>query len=378
MATIRAPEVVEGKEITIGFDASRCIHSRFCVLQAPEVFLANVEGPWILPDSVDAAYLASVARNCPSGAISYDAKDTSFNEKPPTVNTIRLRENGPYAVNAELRINDDEALRRTLCRCGASKHKPYCDGSHLEIGFIASGEPPSDESWTLKARHGQVEITPLPNGPLEVRGPIELVSGTGRTIAKTGHCLLCRCGGSEAKPFCDGTHSRIGFCDQEDTAATDAIAEAMPSLAEWLGGRDVLRRLTERFYAKVTDDPILESVFAGIDAHHARHVADFLTEVLGGGEAYTKDGGSHVGMIMRHLHRNITEEQRARWVARMIETANEIGMPSDAAFSEAFAAYLDWGSRLAVINSADGVPPPDAPMPMPRWGWGPTKKPDHQ
>jgi CDGSH-type Zn-finger protein len=52
---------------------------------------------------------------------------------------------------------------------------------------------------------------PVRNGPLKVRGPLEICSGTGRTIIRSGYVKLCRCGGSANKPFCDDTHLKIGF-----------------------------------------------------------------------------------------------------------------------------------------------------------------------
>jgi 3-phenylpropionate/trans-cinnamate dioxygenase ferredoxin subunit len=56
------------------------------------------------------------------------------------------------------------------------------------------------------------KITPLDNGPLMVEGEIELVAPSGEKISTKGaKSFLCRCGGSTKKPFCDGTHSRIGF-----------------------------------------------------------------------------------------------------------------------------------------------------------------------
>lgn len=57
-----------------------------------------------------------------------------------------------------------------------------------------------------------VKIVPTENGPYKVTGPIELVDGDGNPISVPGHTVfLCRCGGSTTKPFCDGTHSKIGF-----------------------------------------------------------------------------------------------------------------------------------------------------------------------
>lgn len=205
-------EVAVGRDITIRFEASRCIHARFCVLQAPTVFLANVAGKWIFPDNLDADHLAAVAENCPSGAITYERHDGRKGETPPPVNLAVVRENGPYAIRAKVSADKlGTADRMTLCRCGASKNKPFCDGSHKDVVFMDSGEPLSRVSEPLKQRDGEMDITAVPNGPLVVTGPIEICSGTGRTIDRTTSVALCRCGGSATKPYCDGTHGRIGF-----------------------------------------------------------------------------------------------------------------------------------------------------------------------
>ena len=372
-------EIATGTEMMVRFDTGLCIHSRFCVLQAPAVFLANTPGEWILPDRMDAPALAAVARNCPSGAITYVPADRVLEERDPPVNNVRLRQDGPYAVNARIAIVGvaGTATRRTLCRCGASRNKPFCDGSHATVGFEATGEPATEPYRPLEPRDGTLTITPMRDGPLELSGSAELVSGTGRTFAKTSHCLLCRCGGSSSKPFCDGTHALNGFTDRcgVGPVVPPKPDVAVPSLAEWAGGRDALRALTLAFYGKVPAEPLLAPLFANMDMRHAEHVADFIAEVFGGPPVYSGEGGSHIGMIVKHLGRAITEEQRARWVALMLETAHEVGMPADAAFRDAFVAYLEWGSKLAVINSAPGVERPEGDWPMPRWGWGALRGP---
>jgi len=205
-------ETVRGEKLELQFEARRCIHSRFCVTWAPQVFLANVKGPWIHPDAMPVERLAEVAHACPSGAIRYRRLDGAPGEPVPPVNLAGVREGGPYAFRAELRIDGVPAgFRATLCRCGASKNKPYCDGSHHEVGFSATGEPPVGKTDMLPARDGVLAIDPQPDGPLRVRGNLEIVSGTGRAVARVTSAFLCRCGGSATKPFCDGTHARIGF-----------------------------------------------------------------------------------------------------------------------------------------------------------------------
>jgi CDGSH-type Zn-finger protein/uncharacterized Fe-S cluster protein YjdI len=190
----------------------RCIHARYCVTGAPKSFLANVVGPWLYPDETDVERLAEIAHLCPSGAIDYRRNDGHEGEPAPKVNMARLRENGPYAVNAPLVIAGEESgYRATLCRCGASKNKPFCDGSHHDVKFQASGEVDLISLDPLEVRDGPLHIDPQQNGPLLVTGNLEICAGTGHVIKRITDAKLCRCGQSGSKPFCDGTHRRVGF-----------------------------------------------------------------------------------------------------------------------------------------------------------------------
>ena len=206
-------ETVEGKDVTISFDSKRCIHARRCVMGEPAVFRANVEGEWIDPDAATAEEIMRVAYACPSGAIMARRRDGGPDEQPPKANILILRENGPLAVHADMTIEGHGAmLRATLCRCGLSRNKPFCDNSHIESGFQTTGEPLSSESTLAIADlTGPVTITPTPNGPLKVIGNLEIESGTGRNVARVDKAWLCRCGQSSKKPYCDGTHKRVGF-----------------------------------------------------------------------------------------------------------------------------------------------------------------------
>jgi len=205
-------ERVRGGRLELAFNGKRCIHARFCVTGAPMVFLSNVQGPWIHPDAMAVEQVVEVAHACPSGAIQYRRVDGGPDEPAPPVNLAAIREAGPYAFRGRLEIDGEPCgFRATLCRCGASKNKPFCDGSHHEAGFAATGEPASGSTGMLPVRDGVVAIDPVLNGPLSVRGNLEIVSGTGRVVARLTSARLCRCGGSASKPFCDGTHARIGF-----------------------------------------------------------------------------------------------------------------------------------------------------------------------
>src|SRR5580698_6134454 len=191
---VEGVETVRTSKIEVQFEGRRCIHARFCVVGAPKVFLANVKGPWIHPEAMPVEEIVEIAHLCPSGAIRYQRLDGGTQEHAPPV------------IDGE-----EHGYRATLCRCGASKSKPFCDGSHHVVEFSATGEPPTTQADPIPEVDGPVAIDPQPNGPLSLRGNLQIISGTGRVVARTVTANLCRCGGSSTKPFCDGTHAKIGF-----------------------------------------------------------------------------------------------------------------------------------------------------------------------
>lgn len=151
--------------------------------------------------------------------------------------------------------------------------------------------------------------------------------------------------------------------------ATDwGYGMATPTLYEWAGGAQALRRLTEVFYDRVLEDPLLEPVFRDMSPQHREHVAWWLGEVFGGPRRYTELGG-YERMLGHHVGKDLSEEQRQRWAQLIARAADDAGLPADPEFRSAFVAYVEWGTRIAVANSASSAtPPPSAPVP--RWGWG--------
>jgi hemoglobin len=146
---------------------------------------------------------------------------------------------------------------------------------------------------------------------------------------------------------------------------------SVPSIYEWAGGADAFRRLTAAFYGHVSKDPVLAPVFAGMDQRHAGHVADWLAEVFGGPDSYSRTRGGHAHMVTKHLGRHITEQQRRRWVELLMDSADEVGLPRDPEFRAVFAYYIEWGTRMAILYSGDN-PPPVRSAPVPRWEWNQT------
>ena len=203
-----------GESVLVTYDTKRCIHAAECVHGLPNVFDPKAK-PWIDPDGAGADELAEVVTRCPTGALKFERLDGGAAEAVPTENTIAIEAAGPLYVHGEIEVVDSDGTvvtrdtRVALCRCGASKHKPYCDGSHSEAGFSDSGAIPDPRLRAGDADSGKLGIALAKDGPLILDGPVTLTGGDDSCTGGKG--ALCRCGASENKPFCDGTHARIGF-----------------------------------------------------------------------------------------------------------------------------------------------------------------------
>ncbi len=205
------PRTYTGNAIDISFDMSRCIHARNCFLKLPQVFDPS-RRPWVDPDAAPAEEIAAMIRTCPSGALTFERRDAGLDEAPPILNRVAVLENGPLAFVGDLEIGGEKMTRATLCRCGQAKNKPYCDYSHVEAGFEATGEPPEhDGEVGTEDQGGAVKISAFENGPMMVKGAVEITTGTGRRVNVVKTAYFCRCGQSKNKPYCDGSHKTAGF-----------------------------------------------------------------------------------------------------------------------------------------------------------------------
>jgi len=211
----RGTREFRGAAVVIRYDAARCIHAAECVRGAPEVFDPTAR-PWIDPDRGEAEHLAAVVRRCPTGALTLTYADGRAGELPEPRATATLVADGPIYLRGRIvhaggtHASLVEYTRVALCRCGASANKPFCDGSHARIGFKDPGACAAAEPAGA-ATAGEVRLIPIKNGPLMVEGQVEFRAADGSTFVAGDKCWLCRCGASANKPFCDGSHKRIGF-----------------------------------------------------------------------------------------------------------------------------------------------------------------------
>ncbi len=211
------PRVYHGESVNVTYDIRRCIHAEECVHRLGEVFDTN-RRPWIQPDQATPGQIADMIPHCPTGALHYQRLDGGPAEEVPTVNTIMLQEDGPLYVSGNLVVKNAEGeqvhadTRLALCRCGAAENKPFCDNTHLKIEFKASGSAVAPQNGEPEDEAGDtLVITPSVNGSVHIEGHFELRDSDGELIYRGSDTWLCRCGGSENKPFCDGAHRRNSF-----------------------------------------------------------------------------------------------------------------------------------------------------------------------
>ena len=210
----------ESDDIEVRYDLARCIHAAECVRGRPKVFNPKRK-PWVEPGHVDADAVAQVIVRCPTGALKFVRKDDGPEEAAPPENRVTVNPDGPLFVRGDVTIqtNDGETVLRdtrvALCRCGQSKNKPLCDGSHTDAGFTHEGglsvtglatTPPDEQP------DGPLTIVLKQNGPFLLKGPFEVKGSYASVYGEK--VSLCRCGGSARKPFCDGSHRTNGFVSE--------------------------------------------------------------------------------------------------------------------------------------------------------------------
>jgi CDGSH-type Zn-finger protein/uncharacterized Fe-S cluster protein YjdI len=227
----------ETESIRVNWDSSRCIHTGICLRRLPGVF--DVEArPWVDLNGADADAVADAIDHCPSGALRYTRLDGAEQEQPNRPTVVLPIENGPLLMVGDLdvRTPDGEQITRenrlTLCRCGKSRNQPFCDNSHLRRGFESGPTHEPEENWP-PPREGADEqptsVVPKQDASLELRGHLRIYHSDGKPLAELGRVLLCRCGQSGNKPFCDSSHHAAGFCSREPDPLPDRLAAESPA-----------------------------------------------------------------------------------------------------------------------------------------------------
>lgn len=127
-------------EVTVVWEAEKCIHSAMCVKGLPNVFQPK-ERPWIKIDASTTDKIIETIKKCPSGALSYYMTDSEDKTSETLDTKVEVLENGPLLVYGTLKVTHKDGKQETknkttaFCRCGDSQNKPYCDGAHIKQDF---------------------------------------------------------------------------------------------------------------------------------------------------------------------------------------------------------------------------------------------------
>lgn len=128
-----------GKRITIHDNRGICAHAGFCTDSLASVFHSEGD-PWIDPDGAQMEKIIETVKKCPSGALSYTVEAVEYRDQDREP-TITVTKDGPYGVTGGIELLDQprghgaSSEHFTLCRCGGSQNKPFCDGTHWSIEF---------------------------------------------------------------------------------------------------------------------------------------------------------------------------------------------------------------------------------------------------
>ncbi|MCB9789096.1 MAG: CDGSH iron-sulfur domain-containing protein [Deltaproteobacteria bacterium] len=215
MSSDDAIHTYPGQSTDVHWDGRLCIHVGECGRARGELFVTGRD-PWGQPDlSADDEVLDVIAR-CPTGALTLTRKRGGSTEQAPAENVVTVSNHGPLYLRGELDIEGAQQdmagvrFRAALCRCGLSKNKPFCDNSHEDGGFRDRGAV-GESGEALESTGGPLHVRGAPNGPLLVSGNLTIKAASGRTAWTGTKTALCRCGQSQNKPFCDGSHKAAGF-----------------------------------------------------------------------------------------------------------------------------------------------------------------------
>jgi CDGSH-type Zn-finger protein len=130
-------------------------------------------------------------------------------------NEALVSNGGPLQITGNITLVREDgsvqyANHLTLCRCGGSNSKPTCDERHLDREFLHPGKIMEVSEIPASPNPSKITISCIKDGPITFRGRLRLHNQFGQECVKM-RGSLCRCGQSANKPFCDGSHERVGF-----------------------------------------------------------------------------------------------------------------------------------------------------------------------
>jgi uncharacterized Fe-S cluster protein YjdI len=142
MSTGEIIKKYDNGEIKVVWKPQKCIHSRVCVTTLPKVYHPQ-EKPWIRPTEASADELIAQIKKCPSGALDYEMGNGQAKQPKETSQSteIQVTAKGPLLIKGELTVTlpdgkvEIKSNATAFCRCGESKNKPYCDGTHRNVQF---------------------------------------------------------------------------------------------------------------------------------------------------------------------------------------------------------------------------------------------------
>lgn len=227
----------ETDAIRVHWDSARCIHTGICLRTLPQAFDVR-RRPWVDIHAADADAVADAVSRCPTGALRYERLDGASGDEPDRPTLVVPIPDGPLMLRGDLDIRDADGEqisrenRVTLCRCGRSRNQPFCDNTHLVAGFRSgpANAPESDLPAPERADHNEPTLVKARHdASLDLRGALRIMDADGTLIAETSRALLCRCGHSRNKPFCDGSHEKAGFRSQPSETAHERLEAESPA-----------------------------------------------------------------------------------------------------------------------------------------------------
>ncbi len=130
-------------EVTVVWKPALCIHASYCWKELPEVFDPKKK-PWVNINGAPTQRIIKQVERCPSGALSYymtkEKNKSQQNGDEEVTVKVKIHQGGPMVIDDCVEVEKGDGTKERVCgvafcRCGHSKNQPYCDSTHLSIGF---------------------------------------------------------------------------------------------------------------------------------------------------------------------------------------------------------------------------------------------------